>query len=167
MEKAVNRKKTEIFDLIIEYNELVNLHKDKVSAHLKNEYFFKDMEENSNDVDDFEELKRFYFDLGVEFRQFVIKYNINHDLIKEKTVNIFLKQKPFTYLLKEKPDEKPIQGFQSILKNSGRKPNKIWVDHGSEFSNNKLEGFFKKMTLKCILHIMKENQLLLKDLSRI
>ena len=148
MEKAVNRKKTEIFDLIIEYNELVNLHKDKVSAHLKNEYFFKDMEENSNDVDDFEELKRFYFDLGVEFRQFVIKYNINHDLIKEI-------------------QEKPIQGFQSILKNSGRKPNKIWVDHGSEFSNNKLEGFFKKMTLKCILHIMKENQLLLKDLSRI
>ena len=46
MEKAVNRKKTEISDLIIEYNELVNLHKDKVSAYLKNEYYFKDMEEN-------------------------------------------------------------------------------------------------------------------------
>ena len=108
MEKAVNRKRAKISDLIAEYKELVNLHSDKVSEYLKNEYYFKDMEENSNDMDHFEELKRFYFDLGVEFRQFVIKYNINHDLIKEKTVNIFLKQKPFTYLLKEEPDEEPI-----------------------------------------------------------
>ena len=30
--------------------------------------------------------------------------------------------------------------FQKILKESSRKPNKIWVDKGSEFSNN----FFKK-----------------------
>ena len=41
------------------------------------------MEENVNDVDDFEELEHYYFDLGVEFRQFVIEYNINHNLIKE------------------------------------------------------------------------------------
>ena len=40
-------------------------------------------------MDDFEELKQFYIDLGVEFRQFFIEYNINHDLIKEKTINIF------------------------------------------------------------------------------
>ena len=51
------------------------------------------MKEDFNDMDDFEELKQFYFDLGVEFRQFVTEYKINHDLIKEKTINIFLKTK--------------------------------------------------------------------------
>ena len=56
------------------------------------------MEEDYTEMEDFEELKRFYFDLGVEFRQFVIEYNINHDLIKEKTINIFLKQKSFLHL---------------------------------------------------------------------
>ena len=44
------------------------------------------MEENLNDLDDFEELKRYYFDLGVEFRSFVIKHNINHDLIKKNNI---------------------------------------------------------------------------------
>ena len=86
MEKAVNRKKTEISDLVAEYKELVNLHSDEVSEYLKNEYYFKDMEEDFNDLDDFEELKHFYYDLGVEFRQFVINYIINHDLIKEETI---------------------------------------------------------------------------------
>ena len=27
---------------------------------------------------------------------------------------------------------------------SGRKPNKIWVDHGSEFYNNKFKSFLKE-----------------------
>ena len=108
MEKAVNRKKTEIFDLIYEYKELMSLHIDKVSEYLKNEYFFKDLEENVTNENDFEELKQRYFDLGHEFRQFVIDYNIDHKLIKEKAINIFLKQKPFTYLLSEKPNEKLI-----------------------------------------------------------
>ena len=83
MEKAVNRKNTEISDLITEYKELVNLHSDKVSEYLKNEYYFKNMEEDFNDIDDFEELKHFYYDLGVEFRQFVIEYNINYNLKKK------------------------------------------------------------------------------------
>ena len=59
MEKAVNRKKTEISDLVAEYKELVNFHSDEVSEYLKNEYYFKDMEEDFNDLDDFEELKAF------------------------------------------------------------------------------------------------------------
>ena len=66
------------------------------------------MKEDFNDMDDFEKLKQFYFDLGVELRQFVIEYDINHNLIKEKTINIFLKQKSFIYLLSEKPGEEPI-----------------------------------------------------------
>ena len=107
MEKAIDRKKTEIFDLVAEYKKLVDLHSDKLSEYLKNEYNFKQMKEDFNDMVDFEELKHSYFDFGVEFRQF-IKYNINNDLIKEKAMNIFLKQKSFIYLLSEKLVEEPI-----------------------------------------------------------
>ena len=37
----------------------------------------------------------------------IIEYNINHNLIREKTINIFLKQKPI-YLLSENTGEQPI-----------------------------------------------------------
>ena len=36
MEKAINRKKFEISELIAEYKKLVNIHSDKVSEYLKN-----------------------------------------------------------------------------------------------------------------------------------
>ena len=57
--------------------------------------------------------------------------------------------------LKDKKDISIVKAFQIILKQSNRKPNKIWVDKGSEFYN---------AFLLCIQHIMKENLLLLKDL---
>ena len=69
--------------------------------------------------------------------------------------------------LKNKKGDSIVEGFQSILKKSGRKPNKIWLDHGSEFYNNKFRSFFKKMTLRCIQLIMKENQSLQKDLLKL
>ena len=46
--------------------------------------------------------------------------------------------------LKNKKGDSIVEGFQSILKNSGRKPNKIWIDHGSEFYNNKFNFFLKE-----------------------
>ena len=42
--------------------------------------------------------------------------------------------------LKDKKGVRIVTAFQSILKQSNRKPNKIWVDKGSEFYN----AFFKK-----------------------
>ena len=54
--------------------------------------------------------------------------------------------------------------FQIILKQSNRKPNKIWVDKGSEFYNAYFKNGYEKIILLCIQHIMKENLLLLKDL---
>ena len=68
--------------------------------------------------------------------------------------------------LKNKKEESIVEGFKKILDDSNRKPNKIWVDHGSEFYNNKLKSLKKKMILKCIQLLMKENRLLHKDLSR-
>ena len=42
--------------------------------------------------------------------------------------------------LKDKKDISIVNAFQKILKESNRKPNKIWIDKGSEFYKN----YFKK-----------------------
>ena len=42
--------------------------------------------------------------------------------------------------LKDKKGISIVKAFQSILKQSNSKPNKIWVDKGSEFYN----AYFKK-----------------------
>ena len=46
--------------------------------------------------------------------------------------------------LKDKKGISIVKAFQSILKQSNRKPNKIWVDKGSEFYN----AYFKKMVAR-------------------
>ena len=45
--------------------------------------------------------------------------------------------------LKNKKRHSIVEGFQSILSKSKRKPNKIWVDHGSEFYNNNFKKILK------------------------
>ena len=50
--------------------------------------------------------------------------------------------------LKNKKGESIVEGFQSILKKSKRKPNKKWLDHGSEFCNNKFKSFLKNNNIK-------------------
>ena len=49
---------------------------------------------------------------------------------------------PWVIPLKNRKDDSVLKGFKKILIDSNRKPNKIWVDHGSEFYNNK----FKKIS---------------------
>ena len=65
--------------------------------------------------------------------------------------------------LKDKKGVSIVKAFQRILKqsNSRRKPNKIWVDKGAEFSN---VSFKKWIQDNDIQQIMKETLLLLKDL---
>ena len=46
--------------------------------------------------------------------------------------------------LKNKKGESIVEGFKKILDDSNRKPIKIWIDHGSEFYNNKFKSFFKE-----------------------
>ena len=52
--------------------------------------------------------------------------------------------------LKNKKGESIVEGFKKILDDSGnskhsnRKPNRIWVDHGSEFYNNNFKSFLKE-----------------------
>ena len=55
--------------------------------------------------------------------------------------------------LKDKTDVNTVNAFQSILKNSmesqsNRKPNKIWVDKGSEFYNNSFKKWLQDNDLE-------------------
>ena len=45
--------------------------------------------------------------------------------------------------------------FQSILKQSNRKPNKIWVDKDSKFYNASFKKWLQDNDLLCIQQIMK------------
>ena len=45
--------------------------------------------------------------------------------------------------LKDKKGVSIVNAFQSILEKSNRKPNKIWVDKGSEFYNSNLKEWLK------------------------
>ena len=46
-------------------------------------------------------------------------------------------------LLKDKKGVSIVNAFQSILKDCNRKPNKIWVDKGSEFYNNSFKKWLR------------------------
>ena len=46
--------------------------------------------------------------------------------------------------LKDKKDVSIVNAFQSVLKKSNRKPNKIWVDKGSEFYNRSMKSWLGK-----------------------
>ena len=49
----------------------------------------------------------------------------------------------FVVPLKDKKGTTTVNAFQSILSNSKRKPNKIWVDQGSKFYNNHFKKWLK------------------------
>ena len=49
----------------------------------------------------------------------------------------------FVVPLKDKKGTTIVNAFQSILNNSKTKPNKIWVDQGSEFYNNHFKKWLK------------------------
>ena len=46
--------------------------------------------------------------------------------------------------LENKKGESIVERFKKILDDSNRKPNKIWIDHGSEFYNNKFKIVLKE-----------------------
>ena len=66
--------------------------------------------------------------------------------------------------LKDKKGVSVVNAFQKII-SEGRKPNKVWVNQGSEFYNNSSKDFLKKkITLECIHLTMQKNLWLLRDL---
>ena len=57
-------------------------------------------------------------------------------------IDIFSKYACVVFL-KDKKGVSIVDAFQKILYDSNRKPNKIWVDKGSEFYNNSLKKLLK------------------------
>ena len=57
-------------------------------------------------------------------------------------IDIFSKY-AWVVALKDKKDISIVNAFQKILKESDRKPSKIWVDKGSEFYNNSFKKWLK------------------------
>ena len=53
--------------------------------------------------------------------------------------------------LKDKEGVSIVNAFQKILDKSGRKPNKIWVDKGSQFSNNSFKKWLKDNDIEMYL----------------
>ena len=47
--------------------------------------------------------------------------------------------------VKDKKGVTVVNAFQKILDDSERKPNKIWVDKGSEFYNRSMNSWLEKM----------------------
>ena len=70
-------------------------------------------------------------------------------------------------LLKYKKGASIVDALEKLLDKLGRKPNKIWADKESEFCNGSFKNGEKLMILKFIRYIMRENLLLLKDLSEL
>ena len=66
MQNSVITKKVEIYELLTEFKELINLHSDKVSEYLKNEYCFQNLENILNDDDEngIDYLRKEHHDLG-------------------------------------------------------------------------------------------------------
>ena len=50
--------------------------------------------------------------------------------------------------LKDEKGVSVVNTFQKILKESNRKPNKIWVDKGSEFYNSSFRKWLKDNDIK-------------------
>ena len=53
--------------------------------------------------------------------------------------------------LKDKKGVSIVNAFQSILKKSNRKPNKIWVDKGGEFYNRSMKSWLEKNDIEMYL----------------
>ena len=71
--------------------------------------------------------------------QLISKFNKGFGFLL-RVIDIFTKY-AWVVPLKDKKGITITNAFQKILKESNRKPNKIWVDKGSEFYNSS----FKKM----------------------
>ena len=65
-------------------------------------------------------------------------------------IDIFSKY-AWVVLLKDKKGISIVNAFQKILKESDRKPNKIWVDKGSEFYNNSFKKWLKDNDIEMYL----------------
>ena len=84
-------------------------------------------------------------------KSFLIKYNNNYKFILT-AIDIFTKY-AWAIPLKNKFGLPISNGFKIVLGES-RKPEKLWVDRGSEFYNKTFQSLLKNMKQNCILLIV-------------
>ena len=60
--------------------------------------------------------------------------------------------------LKDKKGVTIVNAFQKILDDSKRKPNKIWVDQGSEFYNISMKSWLEKNDIITIIHTIEQSK---------
>ena len=65
-------------------------------------------------------------------------------------IDIF-SQYAWVFSLKDKTGITIANAFQRVLKKSNRKPNKIWVDKGSEFYNRSMKSFLQNKNIEMYL----------------
>ena len=73
--------------------------------------------------------------------QFISKFNERFRLLL-CVIDIFSKYF-WVVCLRVKKGVSIVNAFQSVLKKSNKKPNKIWVDKGSEFYNNSFKKYLQ------------------------
>ena len=78
--------------------------------------------------------------------QLISKYNKRFRFLL-CIIDIFSKY-PWVAPLKDKKGVSIVNAFQSVLKKSNRKPNKIWVDKRSEFSNRSMKSWLQDNNIK-------------------
>ena len=71
--------------------------------------------------------------------QSLSKYNKGNKYLLLCAIDLFSK---WVVPIKDKKGISIVTAFQKII-SKGRKPNKIWVDQGSEFHNNSFKDFLK------------------------
>ena len=77
---------------------------------------------------------------GVDLADMQLKSKYNKEIrYLLWAIDLFSKY-AFVVPLKDKKGATITNAFQSILDKSNRKPNKIWVDQGSEFYNNNFKN---------------------------
>ena len=79
------------------------------------------------------------WDVDLADMQLINKYN--KEIRYLFCVNDLFSRYAWVIPLKNKKGESIVEGFKKILNDSNKKPNKIWVYHGSEFYNNKFKRF--------------------------
>ena len=78
-------------------------------------------------------------------------------------IDLFIKY-AWVVPLKDKKGVSIVNAFQSVLKKSNRKPNKIWVDQGNESYNNVFKKFLKDNDISMYSTYNEGKSVLLKDL---
>ena len=81
------------------------------------------------------------WDVDLADMQLLSKYNKGYRFLLS-VINIYSKY-AWANPLKDKKGISIVNGFQKIIDDSKRRPNKIWIDKGSEFYNNSFKKWIK------------------------